>query len=140
MGNNQDDSKGDELDDFFENVGIDVLQGRTPEQMLYNDVTAGKMPTIANARYWLDHELSLYMSLASSGYHIRYSTRDGHAIISMDKLAREMLRYYFLMTKHTSIYGTGSRPPCDLDKFLDLIIPHEVIRKTIDKHIANRLP
>jgi hypothetical protein len=130
-------------DDPLDNLADDkdVVRGRTPHQMLYDNITSPKHETITYARQWLEHELQLYVALQHDGLLMcRNKMNHGLRPITLAEFARYLMRDYYRATRASILQGVGSHPPVDIEAFLDLLMAHETIKKTIDKMSIGALP
>lgn len=127
----------DSLEDLLGDLGIvNAFAAATPEEEFYNEIVAGKMPKIANARYWLQHEIYKFDYLTE--YHlvpmraVGSSTGTRHSPISVLEFARHMLRYYFQMMHMPRFMDLPARKACDMEKFLDYVLEEPTIKRTIN--------
>lgn len=127
------------LDDMLGDLGgVDTRYAQmSPEEKFYHDLTTGKHTKLYNARYWLNHELSVYNTLLSKGYLVVKPHREHKVSLSIIELAKGLLEHYFLMSalsRFDKTFATPARPQCDMDKFLALVLENEEIKRTIKQY------
>lgn len=125
----------DILDTLMDDMGLTDPVPATPEDGLYMEWTSGKMPKIYNCQYWLKQELYVYRHLQDKMYIVSKPNGLTRLQISTKELARGLLEYYFLMVAHTKFHGerAGERGMLvDMERFLDLVLEQETIKKLID--------
>ena len=135
---------GDDLsiDDMFSDLGglPTPYDNMTPEQRLYHEYTGeGKYQKIYNCRYWLNHELSVYNTLLDKNLLTTKMHKNQRVAVSWTELGKALLEHYFLMVafvRFDKSAATPYRPQVDMNKFLDLILEHDEIKRTIRQYGA----
>lgn len=129
-------------DEMFDELGaVDPLMGRTPEGALFYEHTESNRNKIACARHWLHHELYLLHHLMACDWLVCKMGRSGAGSIARVQvptadIAREMLKYYYHMTALPRFQNSSHRPAADIDVFLDLIMQHPEIIRTINQKFS----
>lgn len=124
----------DDLADVLSNMGFgDPDEPLDAESQFYLEQTAGGAAKILNARYWLYSELAVYTSLAKYSHLQFYNIAMNNRFpATLQVIARELLRHYHYMHYHPRFHHSiEGRPRCDMDKYLDKVMQHEEIVKTI---------
>jgi hypothetical protein len=125
------------IDDLMDDIGgvKSPLEDMTPEERMHHEYTSeGKYQKIYNCRYWLNCELSVYNTLLEKNYLITKTSGLSRVAISWNDLARGLLEHYFLMVafvRFDKSAATPHRPQVDMAKFLDMILEHDEIKRTI---------
>lgn len=127
------------LDDLEDDLGINPGP-LSPEETLVLNLTesAGdRYQKIYNCQYWLKHELRVYIHLREHNYLVCKTSKEGRQELDTKTLTRTLLKYYFQMTMLPRFKSAGGREEsqhklADLDKFLDLIMERDEIKKVMD--------
>lgn len=124
------------IDELFDDIGgvKTPFDDMSPEQRMYSEYTSDKYQKIYNVRYWLNHELSVYSTLLEKNYLLVKPSGNSRIALSWYELARGLLEHYFLMVAHVRFDKTAAtphRPQVDMHKFLDMVLDHEEIKRTI---------
>jgi len=133
----------DFLDELADTFSLEPPTPKTPEQTLYDYwVNTKPHAKIYNCQYWLKHELFVYKTLIDKGCNVykrnvSYPSSDIKSLdkVSIQDLTRELLKYYFRMVTLPSFEGERHAERgtlVDLEKFVDLVIEHPVIKKLME--------
>jgi len=126
----------DFLDELADTFSLEPPTPKTPEQTLYDFwVNTKPHPKIYNCQYWLKHELFVYKTLMDKGWIVSKPRPNGRIQVDITELTRELLKYYFRMVTLPSFEGERHAERgtlVDLEKFVDLVIEHPVIKKLME--------
>lgn len=123
--------------ELLSDFGIETQEPLSPEQDFYRWLVYGPMPRMANIKHWLQHEMCVIGFLQDKGAHIlKQGSKIGGAGLVYNKvpvkeLARNCLHYYLLLYHKARFVRTDGREACDIEKVLDLVVEHELIKKLI---------
>lgn len=130
----------DIMDKLSMDFGVADPEPLNPTEKLYQHWTnkfGERYQKIFNCQYWLKHELHVYIHLRGKNLLVCKNTKDGRLELDRVALARNLLEYYFCMVALPSFKTEGSRPEmvdklADMSQFLDLVMEHPLIKKTIE--------
>lgn len=134
-------SENTSIDELFDDIGgmPNPYANLCPEERMYKELIASndKYQKIYNCRYWLNCELSVYSTFFEKSLYITKNAGANKVALNWTEIARVLLEHYYLMTafpRFDKSAATPARPQVDMTKFLDLVMAHDEIKRTIAQY------